>query len=72
VIGYNNEHHHSGIRYVTPNERHEGLDVEILEKREQVYAAAKKKRPERWSQQTRNWSFIKSVELNPEIKALAA
>jgi len=57
---------------VTPNERHEGLDVEILEKREQVYAAARKKRPERWSQQIRNWSFIKSVEFNPEIKALAA
>jgi len=72
VIGYNNEHRHSGVRYVTPNERHEGLDVEILEKREQVYAAARKKRPERWSQQIRNWSFIKSVEFNPEIKALAA
>ncbi len=72
VAGYNNEHRHSGIRYVTPNERHEGKGIEILKQREEVYAQAKQKKPERWAQNTRNWSFIKSVELNPEIKALAA
>jgi putative transposase len=30
VAWYNCEHRHSGIRYVTPNERHEGLGAEIL------------------------------------------
>ncbi len=33
VSWYNGEHRHSGIRYVTPDERHEGLDFEILEQR---------------------------------------
>ena len=72
VIGYNTEHRHSGIRYVTPNERHEGKDIEILKQREGVYAKAKQRKPERWAQNTRNWSFIGSVELNPEVKTLAA
>jgi len=30
---YNNEHRHSRIKFVTPNQRHQGLDVEILENR---------------------------------------
>ncbi|HHZ6381599.1 TPA: hypothetical protein ACWK8O_003937, partial [Escherichia coli] len=28
---YNLEHKHSGIKYVTPDERHRGIDVQILE-----------------------------------------
>ena len=39
--GYNTEHRHSSIRYVTPSQRHVGLDIEILAKREAVYKAAK-------------------------------
>ncbi|MEH6444795.1 MAG: IS3 family transposase [Oceanospirillaceae bacterium] len=54
VDGYNEEHRHSGIRFVTPNERHEGQDIMILKQREQVYATAKQKKPERWSKNTRN------------------
>jgi putative transposase len=57
---------------VTPNERHEGLDVEILEQRKLVYLKAKNKNPARWSKGIRNWGFIDKVELNPEIKSLAA
>lgn len=72
VAWYNGEHRHSGIRYVTPNERHEGLDVEILEQRKLVYLEARSKNPARWSKNIRNWSFIDKVELNPEIKSLAA
>lgn len=72
VVSYNTEHRHSGIRYVTPNERHEGRDIDILKQREEVYANAKRKKPERWAKNTRNWSFIESVELNPEVKTLAA
>ena len=34
---YNNEHRHSGINYVTPSQRHMGLDQEILRKRKEVY-----------------------------------
>ena len=31
VYWYNNEHRHSRIKFVTPNQRHQGLDIEILE-----------------------------------------
>ncbi len=63
---YNEVHLHSRIRFVTPGARHRGEDVEILEQRKKVYAAARKKNPERWSGKTRNWERIETVELNPE------
>lgn len=72
VSWYNDEHRHSGISYVTPNQRHEGKDKEILELRKKVYQAAKIKNPERWSKNIRNWGFIDYVELNPEVKSQAA
>ena len=53
---YNNEHRHSGIRYVTPAQRHNGEDRKILEKRKVVYEQAKEKHPERWSKEIRDWS----------------
>ena len=37
VDWYNTEHKHSGIKYVTPEQRHCGLDTTILNKREEVY-----------------------------------
>ncbi len=37
---YNVEHKHSGIKYVTPDERHRGLDVKILANRKSVYRLA--------------------------------
>lgn len=64
VAWYNDEHCHSGIRFVTPESRHRGADVEILANRHQVYEAAKKAHPERWSGATRNWSPTKLVWLN--------
>ena len=64
VAWYNEEHLHSGIRFVTPGSRHRGEDVEILAKRHEVYCDAKAKRPNRWSRETRNWNCIKEVLLN--------
>lgn len=55
---YNTEFLHSGIKFVTPQQRHTGKDVEILAKRDEVYREAKKRKPERWSTETRNWSRI--------------
>ena len=72
VNWYNRDHQHSGIRYVTPAERHEGLDVEVLKKRKRLYRSVQKQHPARWSRDIRNWDFITAVELNPEIKTLAA
>lgn len=61
---YNN-HQHSGIKFVTPNERHQGLDVEILERRKEVYRSAKLKNPGRWnSRSTRDWEREEKVYLN--------
>jgi len=66
VQWYNHEHCHSGIKFVTPAQRHTGEDIEILAKRKQVYQKAKKQNPERWSGEIRNWDRIKEVQLNPE------
>jgi putative transposase len=65
VQWYNHEHHHSGIKYVTPVQRHQGEDQAILKQRKQVYEKAKKQHPERWSGETRNWEHEAMVKLNP-------
>ena len=64
VNWYNEEHLHSGIKFVTPASRHRGEDGEILAKRKLVYKFAKQLRPERWSGATRNWEEIDEVKLN--------
>lgn len=63
---YNEEHQHSGIKYVTPNQRHTGEDIKILKQRKEVYKAAKGANPARWSQDTRNWERPSKVQLNPD------
>ena len=62
---YNTEHRHSAVRFVTPDQRHTGEDVELLEKRTLLYEAAKARNPDRWTGKTRNWSHLKEVVLNP-------
>ena len=66
VHWYNNEHLHSGIKFVTPAQRHAGEDHQILLNRHKVYQTAKEKNPQRWSGKTRNWNPIEEVLLNPE------
>ncbi len=66
VQWYNEVHLHSGIRFVTPSQRHEGLDKEILSRRDEVYREARRKNPIRWSGRTRNWSPVREVWLNPD------
>ena len=65
VSWYNSEHRHSAIRYVTPNERHEGRETAILAKRHRLYKTAQTANPERWSCGTRNWAPVGPVVLNP-------
>jgi transposase InsO family protein len=65
VQWYNNEHRHSAIRYVTPDQRHRGADRELLKQREAVYEAARQRNPARWSGTTRNWNPVTEVWLNP-------
>lgn len=75
VEWYNTKHRHSGIKYVTPNERHLKADIEIMKKRKRTYIAARKKNPGRWSKNIRNWDYIEEVILNKRkenIKMLKA
>ena len=65
---YNHSHLHSGLKFVTPSQRHDGKDIVILEQRKCVYEEAKKMHPERWSGTTRNWDHEATVELNPVNK----
>ncbi len=66
VEWYNEEHRHSGLKYVTPNERHEGRAPALLRARDRLYAAAQKANPDRWSGKTRDWRLAEAVYLNPE------
>lgn len=69
---YNQEHRHSSIRFVTPEQRHDGRDKAILEQRKRVYKKAREKNPLRWSGKCRNWEPVGSVALNPERESGAA
>jgi transposase InsO family protein len=64
VRWYNNIHQHSGINFVTPHARHQGIDKAILAKRAMVYREAKQKNPDRWSGKIRNWEYLNTVYLN--------
>ena len=66
VHWYNVEHRHSGIRYVSPHQRHTGQDHAILGARHDLYTKAREINPARWSGNTRNWSPVGAVTLNPE------
>ncbi len=66
----NHEHRHSGIRYVTPAQRHAGQDSARLAARHAVYQDARQRNPQRWSGQTRNWTLVGVVTLNPERDAV--
>ena len=66
VAWYNNEHHHSGLKYLTPEQRRSGKGDIILAARHAVYEAAKAAHPERWkNRETRDWTLEKAVYLNP-------
>lgn len=66
VHWYHHEHLHSGIRFVSPLDRHEGREDAVLANRRAVYEAAKAAHPERWgTRATRNWNPVGDVILNP-------
>lgn len=66
VSWYNTRHLHSGIRFVSPDDRHYGREQDILANRQVIYEQARRRNPERWSRQTRNWNPVRFVWLNPE------
>jgi putative transposase len=72
VHWYNHEHRHSGLRYVTPAQRHAGEDRSVLAVRHALYQQAREANPRRWSGPTRNWTPIGAVTLNPERDSVVA
>ena len=66
VQWYNEEHRHSGIRYVTPAQRHRGEAPELSRRRVALYKAARERQPGRWSGEIRDWTLAPTVWLNPE------
>lgn len=66
VRWYNQEHRHSGLNFVTPEQRHNGVAEAVMQKRIAVYEAARERNPRRWSGNIRDWSLPQSVWLNPE------
>lgn len=66
VQWYNHEHRHSAIGFVTPAQRHAGLDEALLNQRNALYEDARSQNPRRWSQSTRNWNRVHTVHLNPD------
>lgn len=68
VTWYNTVHLHSAIRFVTPDDRHYGREQAILANRHSVYQNARRRRPDRWTRETRNWKPVRLVWLNPEKK----
>lgn len=65
VNWYNKDHLHSGIKFLTPYQRHYGLDKEIMGNRIAIYEEAKARNPERWSKNIRDWTLPEYVSLNP-------
>jgi len=66
VQWYNEEHRHSGIKYVTPAQRHRGEATALLQHRAKVYETARQQHPTRWSRKIRDWTLEQVVWLNPE------
>jgi transposase InsO family protein len=73
VDWYNHRHHHSGIKFVTPHQRHSGAAKAICQQRADVYEAARQANPTRWSRSTRCWRQPEEVWINkpPEENELA-
>jgi len=68
VDWYNKKHKHSKLNFVTPTERHQGEDQEILAARKLVLEAAKIVNPYRWSGEVRDCKPKGPTMLNPDKK----
>lgn len=62
----NREYRHVDIRYVSPTERHDGREHDILAQRHDPYFQARERNPRRRSPHTRNSCRIDVVTLNSE------
>jgi putative transposase len=66
VSWYNHDHKHSGLKFISPEQRHNGKCGVVMDNRKTVYEAAKQRNPARWSGEIRDWDLPGEVWLNPE------
>ena len=67
VDWYNHQHRHSGIKFVTPQQRHSGEAIEICRQRSRVYELARIANPKRWSRSIRCWKQPDLVWINEPL-----
>ncbi|WP_224364174.1 IS3 family transposase [Hyalangium versicolor] len=63
VAWYNREHLHSGISFVTPDDRYHGREGALLAQRRSVYERAQRNCPARWTRHVRDWAPAGPVRL---------
>ena len=68
VTWYNGEHLHSGLSFVTTEQRHSGLADDVLRQRREVYAQARERHPLGWKRPPHAWQVADEVWLNPPSK----
>ena len=66
VQWYNQEHKHSGLKFMTPHQRHSNQTDQVMDNRKSVYEVARATNPKRWTQGIRDWNLPERVWLNPE------
>lgn len=64
---YNTQHRHSGIGYVTPVQKHHGLDIALLESRQKTLNSAALDHPERFVRGPRKVAQPRVVYLNKKV-----
>jgi len=64
VDWYNHQHRHSGIKFMTPQQRHNGQAVKNIRHRGVIYERARQLNPRRWSRSTRCWRLRDVVWIN--------
>ena len=64
VVWYNHQHRHSGIKFVTPHQRHSEAAKAICQQRTDVYESARRANPTRRRGATRCWSQPSEVWIN--------
>ncbi len=64
VNWYNHRHRHSGIKFVTPIQRHSGSAIEIFCQWAVIYEQARRRHPRRWSRSIRCWRQLEVVWIN--------
>jgi len=68
VDWYNHQHRNSGIKFVTPKQRQSGTPKAICQQRAEVYEAARRANPTRWSRTTCCWRQLAEVWINKPKK----